>query len=222
MIDSDPRPGVAVRPHSPLARLAGPLAVAAGVLMVGAQLVMLPFDPQDHIATTTAPAFQIGGVVYMAGFVALMLFAVASHAWQERSSGKLGVIATLAALIGTMMLGGDLWFETFAVPWLGDEVPTAFDAEPTVLLALGAISSYLLFALGWVLYGISSFRARVFPRWIAVAIVVGGVLGFNALLSPWVVPLGLAVAALGVWMIRAQRRESQGAEPAPSLVGAGV
>ena len=88
MIDSDPRPGVAVRPHSPLARLAGPLAVAAGVLMVGAQLVMLPFDPQDHVATTTAPAFQIGGVVYMAGFVALMLFAVASHAWQERSSGS--------------------------------------------------------------------------------------------------------------------------------------
>jgi hypothetical protein len=189
--------------------------------MVGAQLVMLPFDPSDHIATTTAPAFQIGGVLYLAGFVALMLFAATSHTWQERRSGRFGVVATLAALVGTMMLGGDLWFETFAVPWLADEAPSAFATDPTTLLALGAISSYLMFAIGWLLYGISSFRARVFPRAIALAIAVGGVLGFNALLSPWAVPLGLAVAALGVWMIRSQRADGTGHDSVGSRVATG-
>jgi hypothetical protein len=194
--------GKSVMPQLSMSRLAGPLGIVAGTLMVGAQLVMLPFDPKDHVATTTARAFQLGGVFYLLGFVALLLFVITSHAWHERSSGRLGVVATLAAVVGTMALGGDLWFETFAVPWLADEAPNAFSTEPTVLLALGAIGSYLLFALGWVLYGVAGLRAGVFPRAISAAIVVAGVLGFRALLSPWAVPLGLTVGVLGVWMVR--------------------
>ena len=160
--------------HSSLARLAGPLAVSAGALMVGAQLVMLPFDPMDHVATSTSRVFQLGGVFYLAGFIALLLFAVASHGWHEARSGRLGVVATIAAVVGTMALGGDLWFETFAVPWLADEAPNKFETDPTIVLALGAIGSYLLFAIGWILYGVASFRARVFPATISVAIVIGG------------------------------------------------
>jgi hypothetical protein len=203
-----------VTSESSLARLAGPLGLAAGVLVVGGQLVMLPFDPQDHVATTTAVAFQIGGVVYLAGFVALLLFVVASHEWQDERSGRLGVVATLAALVGTFMLGGDLWFETFAVPWLADEAPEALSTDPTLLLALGAVSSYLLFAIGWLLYGVAAFRAGVFPRAIAVMIAISGVLGYQALLSPWAVPLGLSVLSLGVWMVRAQPKTASRREHA--------
>jgi hypothetical protein len=207
-------------PESALSRLAGPCGLAAGVLIVAAQAVMLPFDPKDHVGTSTAPAFQIGGVVYLAGFVALLLFAVASHGWHEERSGTFGVVATVAAIVGTFMLGGDLWFETFAVPWLADQAPGALSTEPTTLLALGAIASYLLFAVGWLLYGVAAFRARVFPRWIAVMVAVSGVLGFNALLSPWAVPLGLSVLSLGVWMMRPQpstasRPVSASPEPRP-------
>ena len=195
---------------SRLSGAAGPLAVAAGVLVVVAQLVMLPFDPKDHVATTRAPAFQLGGVVYLVGFVLLMLFLVASHEWLEERAGRLGTVATVVAVVGTMTLGGDLWFETFAVPWLADEAPDSLDTEPTVLLALGAVSSYVLFAVGWVLYGVASLRAHV-PVAIAAVIILGGALGFRALLSPWAVPLGVGVAALGVWLVRTrQGREGPG------------
>lgn len=187
--------------HSLLSRLAGPLAVSAGVLIVGAQLVMLPFDPKDHVATTTALTFQLGGIAYFVGFVMLMLFLVASHEWLEAGAGRLGVAATIAAVVGTMSLGGDLWFETFAVPWLADEAPSAFDTAPTVLLGLGALASYWLFAVGWVLYGVATLRTHA-PVAIAGGIAVGGLLGYQALLSPWAVPLGLAVGALGVWLSR--------------------
>lgn len=198
-----------------LSRLAGPFAVAAGVLVVGAQLVMLPFDPQDHVATTTAVAFQIGGVAYFLGFVMLMLLVVASHEWLAAEAGRLGVTATIGAAVGTMALGGDLWFETFAVPWLADEVPNAFDTDPTVMLGLGALSSYLLFAVGWVLYGVAVIRARA-PVWIGVGIVVGGAAGYQALLSPWAVPLGLAVGALGVWLIRTGAASGERRAPRPT------
>jgi len=196
--------------HSILSRLAGPFALSAGALIVVAQLVMLPFDPKDHVATTTAPAFQFGGAAYFLGFVMLMLFLVANHERLEERTGRLGVAATIAAVVGTMALGGDLWFETFAVPWLADEAPNAFDTDPTVVLGLGAVSSYLLFAVGWVLYGVATLRTPA-PVAISVALMIGGVLGYQALLSPWAVPLGVSVGALGVWLIRAR--------PATSSVG---
>ncbi len=150
---------------STLARTGGPIALASGSLMTVAQLVMWPFDNQDHVATTQSVVFQVAGAVYFVAFCLLMLALVSAYSWEALEAGRLGVVGVVGAVVGTMALGGDLWFESFAVPWIADKVPEAFDAEPTVVLALGAISSYLLFAIG---FGI---------------------------------PLGLAVAWLGVWMI---------------------
>jgi hypothetical protein len=208
-----------VATHSILSRLAGPFALSAGVMIVAAQLVMLPFDPKDHVATTTDPTFQFGGAAYFVGFVLLMLFLVADHDRLEERTGRLGVAATIAAVVGTMSLGGDLWFETFAVPWLADEAPNAFDTDPTVVLGLGALSSYLLFAVGWALYGVATLRAHA-PVAISVAIIISGAVGYQALLSPWAVPLGLSVGSLGVWLIRtrrATRRVGAGSRPQPAI-----
>jgi hypothetical protein len=204
-----------------ITRLAGPAAVAAGTLMVAAQLVLSMFDMSQHVATTTDPLFQVTQVFYLLGFIALMVFLFATARWQEEKAGKFGVFATLAALVGTMTLGGDLWFETFAVPWIADEVPGAFDTDPTVVLALGAISSYLLMAIGWVLYGIASWRGRVFPRTLSASLVIGGVLAFNALLAPFGIALGLAVGAAGVWLVRTRSQATQdvGAPPEAVTVG---
>jgi hypothetical protein len=203
---------------SPLSRIAGLMALAAGVLIVVAQLVILPFDPDDHVATSTDPVYQVGGVIYLVGFIALMLALVGAYGWGlHKAPGRLGVIAFVTAIVGTMLLGGDLWFETFAIPWLADEAPASLDTDPTTLLAIGAISSYVLFALGWALVGVASFRARVFPTAICVALVIGGLIGFRALLSPTGIPLGLAVAWLGVWMMRTTRAASETSHPDPQV-----
>jgi hypothetical protein len=81
-------------------------------------------------------------------------------------------------------------------------VPGYLDADPAGVLLLGGASSYLLFAVGWVLFGWTALRAGVFPRAIAVAIVVGGVAGIQMVQPPLGVPLGVAVAWLGVWLMR--------------------
>ncbi|HET6651303.1 MAG TPA: hypothetical protein VFH10_01580 [Nocardioides sp.] len=102
-----------------------------------------------------------------------------------------------------MLLGGDLWFETFAVPWLaGGPGAEALLSTPSTLMGIGAVASYVLFALGWVMFGLASLRARVFPAWISLLVVVGGVAGYQALLAPWGTPLGVAIATLGVWLVR--------------------
>ena len=66
--------------------------------------------------------------------------------------------------------------------------------------------SVVLFSLGWILFGLASLRARVFPRALSLAIAVAGLIGFQAAMPPWGVALGLAVAAVGVWLIRQDRK----------------
>ncbi|WP_329000177.1 DUF4386 domain-containing protein [Kribbella sp. NBC_00709] len=193
--------------RSPLARLAGPMALAAGALMITVELVILPIVDRDHHqATSQNLVYRISGIAYFVAFCLLAIAAVAAYSWQAHKAGRLGVVGLIGALVGTMWLGGDLWFETFYVTYLADVAPQVLDIDPSGLIVIGAISSYLLFAIGWALFGIASLRAGVFPRVICVAIVIGGLLGFNALLPPWGIGLGVAMVWLGVWMIRTPDR----------------
>jgi hypothetical protein len=185
---------------------AGWLAIAAGTLIVIGQAIWWPFDQQGNVATSQNNIFNAGSVLYLAGFCVLMFALIAVHGRQAHRAGRLGTFGFSAAILGTMMLGGDLWFESFAVPWLAEgPLPAVLQSTPSILFALGALSSYWLFAIGWVAFGVASLRARVFPVWISIFIVVGGIAGYQALLAPWGIPLGLAIATLGVWLLRRPR-----------------
>jgi len=192
-------------PQSPLARLAGPIALAAGALMTVQQLVMFPIVDRSQLeATMDHPLFVPSAITYVVAFCGLLIALVAVYAWQANRASTFGVIGFVAALVGTLLLAGDAWFEAFAVPWLADVAPEALH-KPSGLLMIGAFTSYVLFAGGWVLFALASLRARAFPAAISVAILVGGVVGFYALVPPFAVPLGLAIAWLGVWMLRTTR-----------------
>jgi hypothetical protein len=72
---------------------------------------------------------------------------------------------------------------------------------------IGGFTSYVLFASGWVLFGLASIRARVFPLPISIAIVVSGIVGFQAALPPFAIPLAVTIGLLGAWMIGSTARQ---------------
>ena len=188
---------------APLARSAGPLALVAGLVLVVSDLVTWStIDAADKVGTSLDPIYQLSGVAYMIGFVLLALALVALHGRQSAKAGAFGGFAFACALTGTFLLGGDLWFETFVVPWTAAHLPEIYEAPKDGLLVVGALASYLSFAVGWALFGIASFRAGVFPRLLCVALAIAGLLGFHALVPPYGVPIGLVVAGLGLWVMR--------------------
>lgn len=189
-----------------LTRHAGVVALVAGVLFAALDLTRLPVAlADDRTVALLDPVVRTFNAAYFFAFCGLVIALVALHGRQARRAGGFGTFAFCAAVVGTMTQAGNMWFDGFASPWLAEVAPEAFARGATPILQIGGLLSYALIALGWVLFGVAALRARVFPVALAVALAVGGVFAFNSGLPPYGVPLGLAVAALGGWLIRSDR-----------------
>ena len=198
---------------STLTRYAGPIAVAAGALFAAVDLARLPIRlADDRIAILLDPVVRTFNAAYFFTFCGLVFALIALHGRQARQAGGFGVLAFCVAVVGTMTQGGNMWFDGFASPWIAEVAPQAFAAGSTTILQIGGLLSYALIALGWVLFGVAAFRAKVFPGGFAVALAVGGLFAFDSGMPPNGVPLGLAVAALGAWLIRSDRTARRSVE----------
>ena len=186
-----------------LARHAGPIAIAGGAAFALVDLARWVVQrPADFTGMMADPAFRVANGAYFVAFIGLAIALVALHERFAPRLGRYGLIAFLLAFAGTMTQGGNMWFDGFAGPWIAEVAPQAIAAEKTITLQVGALSAYVLFALGWAMFGIALLLARVVPAALALGVVVGGVLGFQSGLPPFGIPIGLAVAAVGVAVLR--------------------
>jgi hypothetical protein len=204
---------------TPLSRHAGPIVLVAGAFFAITHLALLFVVNRGDVRTMVAdPLYQVVSVAYAAAFAGLLIALFAAYARQAREAGTFGLAALFAAIVGTFTLGADMWFEAFATPWLAEVVPQILTAERKGIWVIGYFSSYVLFALGWGMFGLPSLRARVFPVRISVALVVGGLIGFLAAAPPWGVPLGLALMWLGGWLIKTARADATTTDSAMAVV----
>ena len=194
---------------TPLARIAGPIAIVAGALVIGTRLVVMVTTPAELgdglLAYALSQIFALNSVLSIVTFALLALALVAAYEWEGHAAGWFGVIGLAAALVGTIFMTGDWWYEAFAVPWLADVAPSVFETGAGGRLLIGGLASFALFSFGWALFGAASVRARVFPRAISVAILVGGVLAGIPIAGGYLygsLIFGLAIASLGVWLVR--------------------
>jgi hypothetical protein len=171
-------------------------------------------DRTDIVAMTADPAMRVGNIAYAGMFAFLLIALVALYERQASAGARAGTLGFCAAVVGTFSLGANMWFEAFAVPWLVESLPQVLTIEKALIWQAGFVSSYVLFALGWVMFGISCLRARVFPAGLGIAVVAAGVVGYFAGMPPFGVPIGLAIAAMGTWLIRSDRAVRVQAEPA--------
>jgi hypothetical protein len=198
--------------RSLLTRIAPAMAVVAGVLVVLTRLVIMTTTPTDIEGLTRyvlTPTHLITSVVSILAFALLVLALVASYDVQAGRAKVLGLIGMAAALVGTVFMAGDWWYEAYAVPRLAETAPEVMATFATGRLLLGGLTSFVLFGVGWLLYGIASLRAGVLPVLTGWGMVVGGFLSgvpFGFTYLPGSVILGLAFVWLGVTLPGRLRR----------------
>lgn len=200
---------------SALMRLSGGSAMLAGLCFIIIGLFHQLNIPSSvttvawvnvHIAATALGFFGLFG---MAGL----------YARQVEKSGWLGLVGFLLFSIWMTIVSGFSFVEAFILPQLASESPAFVESllgmftnvpgtvELDILPILWNVSG-LLIILGPLLFGIATFRARVLPRW------AGGLLALTAVLVPVggmvpaeyqsefiMIPLGLAVAWMGLALI---------------------
>lgn len=203
---------------SPLSRYAAPIAIVGGALVVVTRLASLtiPTELEALKAYVLTATHAINSVASIVGFALLTLALVAVYDREAPPAGTLGVVAFGAAIVGTVFMAGDWWYEAFAVPRMAEVAPQAMDTFVGGRLLMGGLLSFALFGVGWALFGIASLRARVFPAAISVAILAGGLLsgvpiGIVYLMGG--VMVGLAMVWLGAWIVRTTAAATTAGEP---------
>ena len=184
---------------SSLIRLAGLAALSSGVLAAIGDLLSLVVDLENPLSATTA-GYNVVFFLYLLSTALLLLGLVGLYTSQSQAAGILGLVGFLVAFLGTVLLAGALWFELFITPALATEAPELVAEE---LGLTGFILMLLVGAVGWVLFGVATLRAGVYPKWAAVLLIVGGVIAFFPLPLVGII-FSVAVAWLGFMLFTGQ------------------
>jgi hypothetical protein len=114
-------------------------------------------------------------------------------------SVKLQPLGPFSSLVGTTLAAGALWSQVFVVPRLAEAAPRVVDQAGGSVLA-GFLLSFLLLGVGWILFGVATFRTRLFPRWAVILLIVGAVISILPVPSRALI-LEVAVAWLGFTLL---------------------
>jgi len=171
--------------------LGGLAAVGAGVLTIIGELVGLGVYFEDMAVAATTFSYALAFWLYMLGAVLLLGGLVALYVYQSEETGLLGVVGFVVAFLGTALLVGANWAQVFIGPLLAVNAPQIFELGPPG----GVLLTFITLGVGWLLFGIATLRAGVFPRWAAILLMVGAVLSF------FPVPLsGIVLSAAVIWL----------------------
>jgi hypothetical protein len=187
-----------------LARWVGPVSMIAAALIIVSQGLHLGLGLAMGAQPADTVLHSVKYVVALLAMFALLLALTGLYLRQAGAAGKVGLFGYLIASLGTVLVAGDWWFESFIAPQLAAVAPEVMTDAITGSMIVGAAATFGLFAAGWTLFGIATFRARVYPRPAAVLLIIGGVVGLLALQTPYQVPLAIGVGWIGYSLTRSQ------------------
>ena len=196
---------------SDLIRWSGLAAILGVALLVVSDFLGFTVLSGELTEVATTGAYLADGSARVLGGVLLLLGLVGLYARQSEVSGALGLVAFLIAFTGTALIAGTWWTNAFVAPSLATDAPAFLEAGPTGVLGVAYTLSFALAAVGWLLFGLVSLRARVYPRPAVVVLMVGAALTFAPLPGSQVV-FEVAVAWLGLVLFSQKEASAQQSE----------
>jgi hypothetical protein len=191
-------------------------AMVSGVAVVVSMLLAWLVVPYERLGITDAyltTSYSVSSGLRLLGLVLLVWGLIGIYAPQARAAGTFGLWTFVFVFLGTALAVGNVWAEVFVYPTLAQIAPdmlsgAGFQTE-AAYMSTGLSLSYPLFFLGLVLFAAATFWASVYPRWIALLLIVSVPVTmfldptagtFQESIGPalW----GFAVAAYGFYALR--------------------
>lgn len=208
-------------------RWGGLAAILGGALLLiadgwGLAQELLGTGPERFSEQATTSAWTVVSVLFMSGGVLILLGLVGIYARQAEAAGILGLIGFLAAFVSVALVVGVFWTFTFVAPSAAIEAPAFLDNEqPAGPLMVGFMLSFMSFPVGLALFGLATFRARVFPRLAAAALTLGALISFAPLPGVTIL-LDAALIWVGYSLYSERRAEAASSRTVPPVQPAGT
>jgi hypothetical protein len=192
-------------------------AMASGLAVIVSMLLVWLVVPYERLGLTEAyltSSYSVSSGLRLLGMVLLVWGLIGIYTPQSRAAGSFGLWTFVVVFLCTALAVGNVWAEVFVYPTLAQIAPdmlsgAGFGTEAAAYMARGLTLSYPLFYLGLILFGAATFWAGVYPRWIAVLLIISVPVTmfldptagtFQESIGPalW----GFAVAAYGFYALR--------------------
>ena len=133
---------------------------------------------------------NVGAILVLFGLVGLLVR-------QLERAGWLGLIGFLTAFLGTASFVMGTMIEAFMIPFMGLQNPAFEEGPPPPGIGEAFMVITTLFAVGYLLLGLATYRARVLPASVGVLLVIGALAMLGLDKIAMIVGAGEALWALG-------------------------
>jgi hypothetical protein len=176
-----------------LIRLSGLATLLAGALYA---LGALLHPVGEDLASVTNPSWVPSHLVYWVSAMLMLFGLVGLYARQAAKAGWLGLVGFLLALTGTAFVGSIFFMASTILPVVATGSSGIFDQviTPSTFVVLVVVVG---FVLGYVLFGVATIRAGVFPRWSGPLLIIGVSLFMISEVSPVDLAISHLIATLG-------------------------
>ena len=111
--------------------------MVGGVLFVVGDLLGLTLG-DDFAEVAASGTFVVQQLLFLLATVLVLFGLFGLYTSQSEAAGVMGLVGFLLAFLGTALLAGLSWAQTFVVPFIATQSPALLETEP-----LGSILSFL-------------------------------------------------------------------------------
>jgi hypothetical protein len=155
-------------------------AMVSGVALIVSMVLAWLVVPYERLGQTEAyltSSYSVSSGLRLFAFALLVWGLIGIYGPQSRAAGTFGLWTFVVVFLGTALAAGNTWAEVFVYPTLAQIAPGMLSGagsgtEAAAYMSAGLSLSYPLFFLGLILFAASMFWAHVYPRWIAVLLVI--------------------------------------------------
>src|SRR5919107_1388129 len=154
-------------------------AMVSGVALVISMLLawlVVPYERLGQAEAYLTSSYSVSSGLRLLAFVLLAWGLIGIYGSQSRAAGTFGLWTFVFLFLSTALAAGNVWAEVFVYPTLAqvapDMVPGGFTTEASSYMSTGLTLSYPLFFLGLILFAAATFWARLYPRWIALLLII--------------------------------------------------
>jgi len=186
-------------------RLSGLATIIGGAGFTLGEIIIAIFFPEGRPLSQRYAGFGLSilEALELAALMVLLLGLMGLYLHQRKQSGVLGFVGFLLAFVGTTLNVGAVWTGAFLFSALSNAAPQFLDSlttAPPPMAAVGVMLGFILFPVGWILFGLASLRAKVYSRWASLLVIAGIVLFlFVPIVANVLLGAGWAWMGYSVW-----------------------